>query len=372
MLLECGVLVLFLPGDRPAKGGHLLFRILLFKVYWESGLAKWQSHLHDWHDGSAMTFYYETAPLPTWLAWYAHALPAWWHHLESWGALTFELVVPFLMFGPRRLRLVAFGVLSVFQGIDAATANYGFFCYLSGCLHVFLLDDRDVECAMRRWQQGVGRLLRRPPTETGAPAGGVPPGLRGGPVRRVAVAAFFVGYLAISVVEALVVFADVPSLQERLGPVRRVWGSWRLVNTYHLFGHITRERIEPEFQTLDGTEWNAHHLWHKPGAETRAPDFVAPHQPRVDFNLWFYGLSFRSGAPEYVAALVDRLCRDPSAVQPLFRDSLPAQPSSVRIAFWRYHFTTSGERAQTGAWWNREWLGALGPIPCGPGRGAPQ
>src|SRR5256885_8382782 len=43
---------------------HLLLRVLLFKLYFESGIAKWQSGLHDWHDGSAMTFYYETAPLP--------------------------------------------------------------------------------------------------------------------------------------------------------------------------------------------------------------------------------------------------------------------------------------------------------------------
>ena len=65
LLLECGALAVFLPTDRPARWIHVLFRVLLFKLYWESGIAKWQSHLGDWQDGSAMTFYYETAPLPT-------------------------------------------------------------------------------------------------------------------------------------------------------------------------------------------------------------------------------------------------------------------------------------------------------------------
>ena len=68
-------------------------------------MAKWQSPIGDWHDGSAMTYYYETAPLPTWLALYAHHLPAWWHHLESRLTLVLELVVPFAIFGPRRARL---------------------------------------------------------------------------------------------------------------------------------------------------------------------------------------------------------------------------------------------------------------------------
>ena len=102
--------------------------------------------------------------------------------------------------------------------------------------------------------------------------------------------------------------------------------NWRfhLVNTYHLFASITRERIEPEFQTLadgpieareaDDAAWTAQHLRHKPGDVTRAPDFVAPHQPRVDFRLWFYGLAFQRRPPAYVTTLLERLCEDPPAV----------------------------------------------------------
>ena len=41
-----------------------------------------------------MTYYYETAPLPTWLAFTAHHLPVWWHHLESRATLVLELVRP--------------------------------------------------------------------------------------------------------------------------------------------------------------------------------------------------------------------------------------------------------------------------------------
>src|SRR5207247_4580763 len=89
-----------------------------------------------------------------------------------------------------------------------------------------------------------------------------------------------------------------------------------------------------------------------------------PHQPRVDFQLWFYGLGYRSGAPEYVAVLVERLCRDRDAVQPLFRDRLSRRPRAVRLGFWQCHFTTAAQRRETGAWWTRAPVDVTEPISC--------
>ena len=155
LLIECGFLAAFLRTDAAAPVAHFLFRLVLFKLYFESGIAKWGSSLHDWHDGSAMTYYYETAPLPTWLAWSAHHLPVWWHHLESRATLVLELVVPFGIFGPRRMRLFTLAAFTLFQIANAATANYGFFCYLAVVLGVFLLDDADVVAARARLARGA-------------------------------------------------------------------------------------------------------------------------------------------------------------------------------------------------------------------------
>jgi hypothetical protein len=139
---------------------------------------------------------------------------------------------------------------------------------------------------------------------------------------------------------------------------------YRIVNTYHLFGHITRERIEPTFETYDGSRWTSHDLHYKPGDPMRAPPFVAPHQPRVDFLLWFYGLSYERGTPRYVQSLVTRLCTDPSAVSSLFVDPLPDRPRAARVVFYRYHFTTREERRTTGAWWTRERLEGERTLEC--------
>jgi hypothetical protein len=353
LILECGFFAIFLPRDRRSPWMHLLFRLILFKLYWESGIAKWQSHLHDWQDGSAMTYYYETAPLPTALAWYFHHAPVWWHHLESWATLAFELGVPFFAFaGPRRIRYACIVILTGFQVINAATANYGFFCYLAAALHVFLLDDADVARAGARLR---ARLHLRPR----AARAELPP------QRRAPILVIFGVFCALSTIDALVSFVDAQPLFAALMPIRRVVAPWRLVNTYHLFGHITRTRIEAEFQTSDdGSSWVTHELRHKPGPLWRRPDWVAPHQPRVDFQLWFYGLSYRSGAPEYVTKLVERLCRDPAAVQPLFRSPPSPHPKAARIVYWQYHFTTAAERRATGNWWRRDPVDVTEAIPC--------
>ena len=150
LLIECLVVAAFVPRDRPSPGSHWVARALLFKLYFESGIAKAQSALGDWLDGSAMSFYYETSPLPTWPAWWAHQLPDAWHSLETWGALGLEVVGSFLILGPRPARLAALVAFTGFQILNLGTANYGFFVYLALALHVFLLDDTDLERIARR------------------------------------------------------------------------------------------------------------------------------------------------------------------------------------------------------------------------------
>ena len=114
----------------------------------------------------------------------------------------------------------------------------------------------------------------------------------------------------------------------------------------------------------DDAAWTAQHFRHKPGDVARAPDFVAPHQPRVDFRLWFYGLAFQRRMPAYVSALLERLCGEPEIVQPLFRAPLPPHPTAVRLVFWQYQFTPAAEKRASGAWWGRTRLATLRAVPC--------
>lgn len=392
LLLECGALAVLLPTHRRAPWAHFLLRALLFKLYFESGIAKYESHLNDWRDGSAMRYYYETAPLPTWVAWYTHQLPPAIHQLESWGALSFELGVPFLVFFGRRGRLVASSVFAGFQVINILTANYGFFSYLALVLQVMLLSDADVLSASRAWRRATVRfpqrairlcratvrLARFKGSRLMARVTGsrIFDGARRWASRDDAHTLIFLGrlgiglavtatYLGVSLNDALDAFA--PSGDPRTGAfsrASRLIAPARIVNTYHLFGHITRERIEPTFETFDGSHWTPLDFHYKPGDPMRPPPFVAPHQPRVDFLLWFYGLSYEQGTPLYVRNLVTKLCTDPSAVSSLFVGPLPEHPLAARVRFHRYHFTTPDERRRTHAWWTREPLEGERTLEC--------
>jgi hypothetical protein len=180
-------------------------------------------------------------------------------------------------------------------------------------------------------------------------------------------------YLGTSLIQASLAFGGGEPSRALLSLARLVEANetLRLVNTYHLFAAITRERIEPEFQTLDAGRsvdddeaWTAHDLRYKPGAVTRAPPFVAPHQPRVDFQLWFHGLSFQRNRPAYVHGLLEGMCDDAGPVRSFFSSPLPPHARAVRVVYWQYHFTTPAQRRATGAWWRRERIAVTSPVPC--------
>lgn len=346
LMVEMAVLAALLPdrgGRHPALWMH---RLLLFKLMFESGLAKWQSHLGDWHDGSAMSHYYQTAPLPTPGGWYFHHLPVGWHAVEAWWTLFFELAVPFLIFigpGPRRL---AAAIFMFFLVLNQATANYGFFVLQAVVLLVVCLEDTDIQRLYRTLRDRLPVLPAAPPLHSSPLSG----------TARLLPTGLLLVWTGLSVLSGLERFADVslaPQLTERARPLR-------IANTYHLFGHITTARLEPEFQTLEGETWTAQHLHYKPGPLDRRPPFVAPHQPRVDFRLWFYGLSYARGTPGYVRTLAQRLCEDPGAVQALFVAPLPPTPDAVRIVFWRYAYAPPGDDG----WWQREYVDATPTAIC--------
>src|SRR5262249_49789720 len=92
-------------------------------------------------DLTAMTFHYETQPIPNPVAFYAHHLPLWWNKASTALTLGIELFVPWLIIGPRRARPVVAAFLAGLQLLIALTGNFAFFNLLAIALCVFLIDD---------------------------------------------------------------------------------------------------------------------------------------------------------------------------------------------------------------------------------------
>jgi hypothetical protein len=150
LLLETGLLAIFFAPLRirdaftrvsETSGAFLwLLRWLLFRLMFASGFVKIASDA-VWRNLTALNFHYETQPLPTWFGWYAHQLPEWFHKASTIGMFAAELVIPFLIFAPRRPRIVGCVGLVALQILIILTGNYCFFNLLTLVLCLLLIDD---------------------------------------------------------------------------------------------------------------------------------------------------------------------------------------------------------------------------------------
>jgi hypothetical protein len=145
-------------------------------------------------------------------------------------------------------------------------------------------------------------------------------------------------------------------LLQRLAPLRSV-------NGYGLFARMTTVRNEIVIEgSDDGTTWLPYEMPWKPGDVMRRPTFVAPHQPRLDWQMWFAALTpYRANPEQWFARLLGRVLTGEPTVLALFATNpFPnAPPRFVRAVVWEYRFSAPDD--ESGAWWRREWRGIYAP-----------
>ena len=351
LLLETGFLSIFLAPlqlwprrgrpSSPAPLGIFALRWLLFRLMLMSGVVKLTSGDTAWLGLSALRYHYETQPLPTWVGWYAHQAPPWFQAVSAVFLFTVELVVPFFVFGPRRVRLVGFVLLVLLQVLIAATGNYGFFNLLTAALCLLLLDDK----------QWPARLRVAPPV------GQPPAGWRWPKWVLIPVTAVFVFF------GSLLLWNEVfpPWLPQAYTAV----APFCTINSYGLFRVMTRERPELILEgSRDGEHWLPYAFRWKPGDPARRPRFVAPYMPRLDWQMWFAALGeFQQNRP-LILGLCQRILEGSAPVLGLLGSNpFPdTPPHYLRVTLYDYHFTDFPARRQTGVWWRREERGAYCPV----------
>lgn len=353
LLLETGLLAIFLVSPRKGRFGAglaaspvalWLLRWLLFRLTFSSGWVKLASGDPSWRHLSALRFHYETQPLPPWTAWFLHQLPASSQAVSAVFLFFVELVVPFLFFAPRRLRVFACAMTVLLQALIAATGNYAFFNLLTVALAVLLLDDQSLPV---RWAS-------RAPDAAAA--------TRPWP-RPVLAAVACVAVLASSLEFAATLDRSLTLPRPVVAAVRRL-GALRSFNGYGLFMVMTTERPEILVEgSRDGIDWRPYEFRWKPGDPARRPRFVAPHQPRLDWQMWFAALGGYEDN-RWVESFLGRLLEGSPAVLGLLASNpFPeGPPRFVRATVYDYRFTDSTERRRTGAWWKRRELGPYSPV----------
>jgi hypothetical protein len=341
-------------GSPVSRVGLFLLKLLLFKLMLMSGIVKltsgddswgWVDHSFHWSALTALDYHYWTQPLPTVFAWWADKSSEWFKHFSVAFCLAVEVIVPFFIWAPRRPRLVAAGLMIFLQIVIALTGNYCFFNLLTIALCLLLIDDSAI-ASLRRG------ALRRQVSETETPR------CRNNPVPVYAGIAVIVVTLPIN--GWLIFSAFKPESQPPawLTTIYERFEAFRIVNGYGLFRVMTKDRYEIVIEgSRDGIDWAPYEFKWKPGNVKRAPGWCAPHQPRLDWQMWFAALESPQQNP-WLLGLLGRLLEGSRDVTGLLaRNPFPDKPPRyIRAMFYRYRFTTVEERRQTGAWWKREEL----------------
>ncbi len=372
MLLEAGFISLFLapPGFRPRWGEESrpsrasLFLLIweCFRIYFESGVAKIMGGDPEWRNFTALDDYYQNGPLPTWIGWHMQHLPHWFHAATAFGTLALELALAWMMFLPRRIRILCFLILTPWQIGIILSANYTFLNYLVLALGFLLLDDRFL---LRYFPSFLKKRFLA--TKEAKPlASANPQGDWRDTLRR------HMATLKLAVTVVMLTWIFYATLAEMVWMVRPLrlpttpvsaLEPFRIANRYGLFAMMTRGRYEIEFQgSDDGQTWLIYPFRFKPQDPSKPPGIYAPYQPRFDWNLWF--ASFSSWRQEPIVLRTEQnLLRGDGDVLLLFAGNpFPhAPPRQVRAVVWQYWFTTPSQKQLEGMWWRRQQLGLYAP-----------
>jgi hypothetical protein len=347
LLLETGFLAIFLGSSSDIISW--LFRWLLFRLMFLSGAVKLLSGDPTWRHLTALDFHFETQPLPAVIGWYVHQFPAWFHRISVIFMFVIELAIPFLFFlpRPRHLRFFAATSTLLLQMLIFLTGNYGFFNLLTMALCLFLFDDAGLHRVLpQRLSQRIAKTFAHRQES-------------------------FLGRLSVITLAVVIVFISGFQLVGLFSgylpqPIRVVLNGiapFHLVNTYGLFAVMTTARPEIIIEgSRDGQIWLEYEFKYKPGDIRRPPVWVAPHQPRLDWQLWFAALGDYTSQPWFVNFMARLQQGSPQVLALLDKDPFPnAPPRHVRAWLYSYHFTDFATRNSQGTWWQRERIGLYFP-----------
>jgi predicted DCC family thiol-disulfide oxidoreductase YuxK len=343
LLLEVGFLAIFL-----ASGSRIvvwLYRWLVFRYFFLAGAAKLLSADSTWRDFTALQYHFWTQPLPTPLAWYAAQLPPWLLAAGTAATLVVELAAVFLIFLPRLPRAFAAYCLMLFQLLIMLTGNYNFFNLLSIAMCLFLFDDaalrRVASSSVELWAQ---RRAARPG-------------------RAATAAATALALVVVPAGLARIWGAFTRTELPVAGAISEIASPLLIVNPYGLFAVMTTARPEIVIEaSADGQAWREYVFRYKPGPVTRRPSWNIPHQPRLDWQMWFAALVEARANPWFESLMLRLLEGSPQVLALLDSNPFPDRPPTyVRATLYAYRFTDTKSRAATGGWWVREVVGPYFP-----------
>ncbi|CAH8547195.1 unnamed protein product [Schistosoma bovis] len=396
------------------KIGMWLLRWLLFRLMFSSGVVKLTSDCPTWWGLKALHWHYQSQCIPTPVAWYAHHLPGWIHSLCVAATFIIEIPLPLLFFVPfRTTRLVSFYSQVLLQLSIILTGNYNFFNLLTIALCYSLLKDDDFNPRRRRKWTVSGLLSFVASWFLIISVFGISGYLLNVSISNYSVStsvgftkkefawfvntsvkysiSFGVAFFCVEVLHSIIIalnshrfwrklyelfgviiigFIGFPILMGSLVPfasldstiqlppqIRQVYKHlqpYYITNSYGLFRRMTGVGGRPELILEAASNptgpWYEYEFNFKPGRIDRTPPVVIPHQPRLDWQMWFAALTNYRNHP-WLMNLVYRLLNQQTEVLELLDpSSVPNNPKYIRAHLYTYHFTDSFDSKD---WWKR-------------------
>jgi len=344
LLLEAGFLAIFLPSGM--KIVVWLYRWLVFRFIFLGGLVKIISHDPTWDNLTALNYHFETQPLPTIFSWYAHHLSETLLTAGVVFTLLTELVVPFLIFAPRRFRMLAASIVITFQFLIIITGNYNFFNLLTIAICLFLYDDAFLKsCIPIRFLVILNNHQKVEPRKICS--------------RVFLPVALIIAYSSVEQMAGVIRgnSPQAPSI------ISRVISPWHIVQNYGPFAVMMTTRHEIVIEgSSDGKSWKEYQFAFKPGNTSTRPAWATPHQPRLDWQMWFAALSQAERNPWFQNLLYRLLLNSESVTDLLASNPFQESPPVlIRALFYEYQFSSPREKKSSGQWWNRQMVAEYYP-----------
>jgi lipase maturation factor len=349
LLLEAAFLGLFLapgggkPGlgesDPPARIALAAHLWLLFRLMLETGLTKAFSPDAAWRDFSAMAYFHDNMPLPTWVGWFMGRLPYAFQRAETAFTLVVELAAPFLLFLGRRARFLGVLLWCVLQAGILASGNFLSFNYLSIGLGMLFVGYALAEVSMSGKREALRALILGPQMAVG-----------------------FLLLLSFPFFPNLPLPRPASKLLEAAAP-------FRSANQYILYPFIERERrvVILEGSIDGGATWREYGYRWQPQRLNRAPQFLAPLSDRFEREMQRI-LERPGNLPywenDFILRTARRLIEGSAPVEALFaQNPFPGSaPQMIRASVYRYEATDLRALLKTGNWWTRSRVGNYCPI----------
>jgi len=322
----------FFTLHAPPIAAIWMHRVLLFKLMFLSGIVKLLSQDEVWFNLSALEYHYWTQPIPHAMAYWVHSLPSSVHQASCVIMFVIELVLPFGVFGPRRVRQFVFLAQVLFQVGIIATGNYGFFNFLTIALCLLILDDDPLPQAS--FLPAPTAPLRR--------------SLLQRPVVTLLCAFIILIHLSITAERVL---PPSPWVDRATAPAQWV-APLRLFHSYGLFANMTEKRLEIIMEgSADGKTWKRYEFAFKPDSPLDMPPFINPHMPRLDWQMWFAALRGSCTRSRWYLNFSKRLLQNAPAVTALLGENpFPHEPPRyLRAGLHQYQFDHDPKNPQ--AWW---------------------